>query len=1802
MGHRRLIFWRVTLLTALATLATGAASNPQDGEVVRGSATITSTSPGRLDILQTTDKAVIDWREFSIGAAEHTHFQQPDREAVALNRVTGYQRSEIYGKLSANGRLFLINPKGILFGQSAQVDVAGLVATTSHISNDDFMSDRLHFTAPTTTSATVENQGNINITEGGLAALVAPGVTNSGIIQARLGKVLLASGNRFTLDLYGDRLVEFAVNDQVVDGQSLRVANSGEVYADGGSVLLTANTAKGILDQAINMDGYIQARSAEFDNGEIVLLGGEGGQVRVAGSLDASGREAGQTGGYIKVKGAETIISDSTRVDVSGANGGGFAELSGAQLDLDAGVNLNGGSGPGGVLTLDPVTLTVDNGAAIALVDSLNSGGTVNVTAEKTINVDAEIDSSAQTSTASLNFKDQDTDNALTINLNADIKLGANQVLSGEGTAVNVASTAQIQDGVDVAAGSATVTVAAGTYAEDIVIDKSLNLIGAGEDQTTIQGQAGGQAATVLIAADDVTVGGIGDDEGFRIEAAGLRAVHLDEDVQRAILQNNSVIAAENKIALDTQGGQHGHILRENIFTAAGSGTDLQLVYINGTASLGGSRASDTIAILNNEFQGWAQLALGNEATDSRLEGNSFTGDSSYASIELWAAPTSFSGNRFNTANPVHLRRSANAATGDVNYNSFASVIADNSFVTNVVIDGNTTASTGDPSIIYGQIQSAVDDAVAQNDIQVGAGTYAGNVTLDKQGLTLTGSGGALLSLDRNETGFNITADDVTLSGMELVGPFDSHFTQVDWDSEGNSFGVTVGPGVTGASILNNTIRNTRSGVSFFTGSEARASGNLIDNTKGSFLVRSDNISLSNNAVGANGNEWDIVFLNGVSDAAYSISPHTDQKLYGADIMALSQSNGGMRVLDRRYGSNGLLASTPQFGNRSHIEVSAGSSFTATDDFNLGNGLGNLRQPLASIDAAIDGVVDGGHVDVRAGSYVENVVIDKAVTLTGAGSSSTILAAAGGNSMLIASSIGADATVAVSGIGFDGVNGAQSGFYLAPNSVLGELIVTDTRYQNHQENGFRVIGKATGGSGLAQLTMKDAVFLNNGRVEGSQGVGDLLLYYFNGNADLSDIDISNDGSEAARYGIQMRGLEANGSFAAGGFAAMGKVTLGNVTVTGNYAASHLGIQGFDGLDNLSLNDVSLGGGNSHTGFGGSLFLSNVAEHSDTNLNLGNTDFLGSKTLSEGPDGLQTEGDDINLDMVAGVNRNGNSLYVDATAASFKNAAVSTMDNSELFSVSDRIFDAIDHSASGGLVSLRAGEVFVTDFSDHFQAGAIQRAVNLAQADNTVNVGAGNYGEKVVVDKKVALLLDAGGVNTTSLETTAGTEIGLGGMLTVAEGATLRDSVEIIADLFIDSGVGVTSLSSVNGAHTLDLTGTANLSGSYETAAFVARGDTVLRSDTVIDTSQANGVIQLLGAVDGVGSTEQNLTLNAGTGKVTSVDIGQTVRVGEVTVNSGDFDASAGTTNVDSLTVNGAEVKLGNSTVNALNGVDVKAAQITGSINANDITLEATDSVDTVVTAQTVSVQSSDIQGEFTATEAILAATDSVDTVVTAQTVSVQSTDIRGEFTATEATLAATDSVDTIVTAETVSVQSTDIRGEFTATEATLVATDSVDTIVTAQKVSVQSNDIQGEFTVTEATLVASNSIQIKADIDELDVSANTANIDGEVENIQILSGGNQFLTLNDAGFLQIPDSLGNEQSFLAPESSVEINLKELPKDFPDFSDKTAGFELSLNIVGIAPETSRATADYGNQFLTNMSLLQSDSGDLRGGGE
>lgn len=205
-------FRTTTALTSAGVFALGMAkpimANPLDGEVVAGDATITTPTTDTTIITQNTQNVVINWGSFSIAPNETTQFVQPDINSWALNRVVGSaDPSIIAGTLTANGNIAIINPDGIIFSQGARVDVNGLIATTADIDNEAFMRGDLSFNLVGNPAASIINEGNITIGDYGLAAFVAPGVRNSGVITARFGTISLAAGNMFTLDMYGDGLV-----------------------------------------------------------------------------------------------------------------------------------------------------------------------------------------------------------------------------------------------------------------------------------------------------------------------------------------------------------------------------------------------------------------------------------------------------------------------------------------------------------------------------------------------------------------------------------------------------------------------------------------------------------------------------------------------------------------------------------------------------------------------------------------------------------------------------------------------------------------------------------------------------------------------------------------------------------------------------------------------------------------------------------------------------------------------------------------------------------------------------------------------------------------------------------------------------------------------------------------------------------------------------------------------------------------------------------------------------------------------------------------------------------------------------------------------------------------------------------------------------------------------------------------------------------------------------------------------------------------------------------------------------------
>jgi filamentous hemagglutinin family protein len=336
----RRVMLATTALVPFGILA--AAANPLGPSVVGGGATVSGTGTSAVTITQTTPRAIINWNSFNIGTGETTRFNQPGPSAIALNRVTGgLGPSQIYGTLTANGRVILVNPDGVMIGSSGVINTAGFLATTNDIANADFMAGRFHFNIPGRPNASIVNEGSITAHSHGFAALVAPGVRNSGTITASYGKIGLASGNSFSLDFYGDKLITLAVNDSirttvldVATGKPLSalVKNDGKLSATGGRVELTAAQARAVVDSVINTSGVIEARSVGRANGKIVLGGsttkvaGLPQTVKVSGTLDTSNKKG--KGGTIRVTG-EVIEVKAASFDASGSTGGGRVLIGG---------------------------------------------------------------------------------------------------------------------------------------------------------------------------------------------------------------------------------------------------------------------------------------------------------------------------------------------------------------------------------------------------------------------------------------------------------------------------------------------------------------------------------------------------------------------------------------------------------------------------------------------------------------------------------------------------------------------------------------------------------------------------------------------------------------------------------------------------------------------------------------------------------------------------------------------------------------------------------------------------------------------------------------------------------------------------------------------------------------------------------------------------------------------------------------------------------------------------------------------------------------------------------------------------------------------------------------------------------------------------------------------------------------------------------------------------------------------------------------------------------------------------------
>ena len=313
---RRLVLAMALALGTPAGWAADASALPRDGNLAAGSATW-STSGSTLTVNQASPRAIVNWGGFDVGSGATVKFVQPSASSVILNRVTGGSASQVDGALSANGQVYLVNPAGVLFGKTAQVDVGGLTASTLSISDEDFLAGRDRFTRNGSTGSVV-NEGRISVQPGGRVVLLGARVDNRGRIFAPGGDVALAAGQQVTLAVGANGHLQVAVDAADV---AAMVANGGLVQADGGQIVLSARGADALASAVVSNTGTLQARTVDAQAGRILLLADmEHGTAKVGGTLDASA-PAGGDGGFVETSAAHVAIAPGTRVNTLAASG-----------------------------------------------------------------------------------------------------------------------------------------------------------------------------------------------------------------------------------------------------------------------------------------------------------------------------------------------------------------------------------------------------------------------------------------------------------------------------------------------------------------------------------------------------------------------------------------------------------------------------------------------------------------------------------------------------------------------------------------------------------------------------------------------------------------------------------------------------------------------------------------------------------------------------------------------------------------------------------------------------------------------------------------------------------------------------------------------------------------------------------------------------------------------------------------------------------------------------------------------------------------------------------------------------------------------------------------------------------------------------------------------------------------------------------------------------------------------------------------------------------------------------------------
>lgn len=1403
---------------------------------------------------------------------------------------------------------------------------------------------------------------------------------NGSVISGSAGGAMSTDGNHLTVTA-ADRTVLNWGSFSVLGGKILEfvqpsggaVLNRVALGADASQILGTLKANGTVM--LMNPNGIMFGPNSTVNVGSLIAT---------TGTMNDADLEDFVRHGHLRISGAVGgIVNEGSIIATAGASGL-------VALVAPSVINQKSIIATGGKIALagsTAATISLNGGLYEFAIPAGATGVQVSNIASASLNaanIHIGVGDAANLLSGVINLEGvQQADNAIVVNGHTVELKSALQApnVSGSSRTVNVAGAARIQDGVDIAKVGGAVNIAAGTYVQPITlkIDKSLTLSGAGEGATLIDAR-GVAGYGIEVTADDVTLNdftlygptaNINSAYGIKVAPSGNGASARLHDFSI----RNVTIRGSGKAELDLNGVDRATIDRVTADGApVGGGADTRGAGIQITDS---ANVTISNSITRNNVWGGLALYQANRSYNQQVNNITVAGS-----------------NTFTELNPVYMQdESASRDFGALNIEGFDFAVRNTTtipqtnfnqytwlqrtqqdafnFAVNIenapsaasyVQGWNRSAATqnfhvGTGSLLGGGTQAmsigtAVNAVNPGGAVDVYAGSYAEQLTLNKAGLTLQGHEGAKLVVpDAAEVnGISIAANNVTVAGMEIAGPVNQSYHQYYASPAPSNIsrGIAVADGVTGFAIRNNNIHDVRNGILIHgRNSTGSVTDNRIENTKSGISVQYTDgagINMAGNTQGPVGNEWGInLHLNGHLNGSNNIVGNTTPisaaptLAWQQSLLDLSAANAGWSVQDQAYTSS----------NRTHVNVAVGGSSGAQ---------GSALTPINSIQGGIEAVVTGGTVNVGAGTFAENVSINKALVLDGAGMEQTILKAPTASGSAVTVTGASDVTLSDLAIA-DSDNG------LLISGISNNVTVNRVAFNNNR-SGMRT-GTATRADNFRML---------NSTITGGQ----IGVQTYNG------VGATASFTNALFDNVIVDGPTFKGFY----FETADNLTLRNVTITntGNYGAPpssddhkkygsaidiNLKYDDFNAitLENVVVKDSGYSSGNdtraavvikTRGGPGDPSYAAAPASLQSVNIIGGSIESLAVNGVVGGT-GLRVEdlsnghGGQSTVTISGGTQFRNNKhdivvgrTNVDARGAVFVGAA-------DGFAVEDRVTHALD-SANRGLVTWTAGNVYVTPSS-----GSIQRGVDAAGVGNTVNVAAGTFAEDVALGNRYNLLFNDTRLHSLTLNNGAAGS-GIGGVVTAdgTGGFKFNAPINLLADTTLTTlGADI----SFNG-----------------------------------DIQNAGGVARALRLIAGSGGTRGNVHMTTGgsaAGPLGQLDISANkfslastlwVRsykidaLGDVTLSNSTLraqDTGAASTLNAGGDVTGSTISQGSVEV-------VSAGDIDANIAGTDVVAQAQGTMDVVVTAsQTATLTADTIVGNVTAADVVAQSQGDMSVVVTA---------------------------------------------------------------------------------------------------------------------------------------------------------------------------------------------------------------------------